>query len=136
MWFYLSTFLEKYTHTHTHYLCQSDILLLNGVLQTVAKSSGQQQICRLADHIVHLCGAEKNTYIINTYISEENGRVCDCAEAISSISCRELLRPKASTNSLSEFLCLRLSPFGKKSKCQPTLTSTLPCYELSGSLKL
>lgn len=43
---------------HTQYLCQSHILLLNGILQTVAEGSGQQQICRFADHIVYLCGTE------------------------------------------------------------------------------
>ena len=42
------------TQTHTLYLCQPDILLLNGVLQTVAEGSGQQQVCRLADHIIYL----------------------------------------------------------------------------------
>lgn len=43
------------------YLCQPDILLLYGVLQAVAEGSGQQQICGLADHIVHLRGAAEET---------------------------------------------------------------------------
>lgn len=52
----IEAFIFPYTttHTHTQYLCQPHVLLLNGILQTVAQGSGQQQICRLADHVIHL----------------------------------------------------------------------------------
>lgn len=40
------------------YLCQAHILLLDGVLKAVTEGSGQQQICRLADHVVDLGGTE------------------------------------------------------------------------------
>lgn len=43
------------------YLCQAHILLLNGVVQTVAERPGQQQVGGLSDHVVDLCGAETYT---------------------------------------------------------------------------
>lgn len=73
-----------------HYLCQPDVLLLYGVLQAVAEGSGQQQICGLADHVVHLRGAAEG---------EEQQQ--------------QQLSVSARTNSLSPFLSLRIPPFGK-----------------------
>lgn len=97
------------TDARTQYLCQPDILLLNGVLQTVAEGSGQQQICGLADHIVYLRGTED--IHTHTHTQRQQQRISDCAKTISSIL--EILHLKASTNSLSEFLSLQISPFGK-----------------------
>ena len=99
------------TQTHTLYLCQPDILLLNGVLQTVAEGSGQQQVCRLADHIIYLRRAVDGHTHTHTHThtdthtdinKRERQRISDCAEAIYSTSRRDLPRLNASTNSLSE----------------------------------
>ena len=112
----------------THFFCylrQPDVLLLNGVLQTVAEGSGQQQICRLADHVVHLRGAE------DTQTHRGGQRISGWAQVISSSS-----RCCVSSRQYKHFKWIsqsaKLSSW-KKSKCQPIQMSTLPCYELSGS---
>lgn len=100
------------------YLSQPHVLLLDGVLQTVAERPGQQQVGGLPDHVVDLRGAENTN------------RAWVCVKSITLFLTDR--RWGWSQEQQFKFSVCR-SPLGKW-KCQPIQMSTLEslsCHSLN-----
>lgn len=59
---------DKMATRINNHLSKAHVLLLNGILKTVAQGSSEQEVGGLPDHIIYFCGT-KNRKIVLYFIS-------------------------------------------------------------------